>query len=303
MNDDEIYEGSDNGLNEESTPLNILGLQVPLTESLVQSILPNNLITVEGEDSLSTRIAPYVRDAEVWLSQELLGDMDPLLLSPQAADLSVRCIVMKAVISAIPALDLVVTPTGFGVVSADGLVPASKERIERLVAGLSSSLDGNLVSLFDILAADPLWREKDLASDLCSTFFRLRDALRHSPDTDIFSRFRELRSAGSELLAAVESRYLGLRLVRAMLLDYNSDPHGRIKYLVSPIKNASERYVRALKARPSGLPDDRDVWLAAQAVIEALPRFPELHEEWVLEMGHTVDIKPFKNTRKGGFFF
>lgn len=49
---------------------------------------------------------------------------------------------------AIPSLDLVLTPNGFGVVSTQNIAPASKERVDRLIGSLADYRDeciGNIL--------------------------------------------------------------------------------------------------------------------------------------------------------------
>lgn len=280
----------------------ILGLPTQLDDALIESVLANNLISVDGESTLSDRVSAYVADAQTWLRQELLDDYDPLLMTQETATLAVRCVVMKAVVSAIPSLDLVVTPTGFGVVSSSSLAPASKERVERLIESLSAALDGCLASLFDLLARDPLWKEKELPSAMCSSFFRLRDALHQKSEGDVFSAYRALRDASREVVGLLESQYLGSRLIRSLLLEY-WNPYSDVLQLVYPIRMAAMRYYRALRRRPSMLPDGQDVWHTAQSVLTRLSDFPEFYEEWWSEMGHTVHTHPVDLKRPGAYSF
>ncbi len=86
---------------------------------------------------------PYVRSAELWIKNQVLGkdlyDLVNALTDPVAesveADLLLLCrsvIGNHAYWDAIPFLDLIHTNNGFAVISATNKVPASKERVERL---------------------------------------------------------------------------------------------------------------------------------------------------------------------------
>ena len=61
-----------------------------------------------------------------------------------------RVVVTKAYADALPSLDIVVTPTGIGVVNTETIAPASKERVERLVKPLRDILHDNPTLLVDL---------------------------------------------------------------------------------------------------------------------------------------------------------
>ena len=67
---------------------------------------------------------------------------------------SVFCILYPVVANctAIPSLDLVLTPNGFGIVNTTTIVPASKERIERLQLSIESLRDTVIEQLLHRLA-------------------------------------------------------------------------------------------------------------------------------------------------------
>jgi len=88
-----------------------------------------------------TDVEPYVRTAELWIQNQVLGpDLYKLVdeLEDPADDNATLQQMCRSVIGnhafwdAIPFLDLVLTNNGFAVISADHKVPASKERVDRL---------------------------------------------------------------------------------------------------------------------------------------------------------------------------
>ena len=76
-----------------------------------------------------------------------------------------------AFLNAIPSLDLVLTPNGFGIVSNTNVVPASKERIERLVGSLETERDANLEQLLLRLASRNDWQQSSQGKYFAATLF------------------------------------------------------------------------------------------------------------------------------------
>lgn len=99
----------------------------------LKAVLPT---TVEMDNF--TDFEPYVRSAELWIQNQVLGkDLYNLVNGDAFADedllqLCRSVIGNHAYWDAIPFLDLIHTNNGFAVISATNKVPASKERVERL---------------------------------------------------------------------------------------------------------------------------------------------------------------------------
>ena len=110
-----------------------MSLLIPDNEILLQFV-PNVLKSVQGETLLSDKIAPHLEGAEAWLTTTFLGEA-VLAKLPQEADnnqllhFSRMAVVAEAMLHAVPQLDLVLTPNGFGIVSNSNIAPASKERV------------------------------------------------------------------------------------------------------------------------------------------------------------------------------
>ena len=60
---------------------------------------------------------------------------------------------------AVPSLDLVLTPNGFGIVSNQNVAPASRERVSRLIASLETSRDNAIEQLVTYLFRWAEWRD------------------------------------------------------------------------------------------------------------------------------------------------
>lgn len=88
-----------------------------------------------------------------------------------AADAMMRLICLTAIVAALPSLDLVYTPTGFGVVSNSNLTPASSDRVNRLRADLlNQSWDAFDVFLSSLRRFEE-WRTTPLAGSYFQSLF------------------------------------------------------------------------------------------------------------------------------------
>lgn len=93
-------------------------------------------------------------------------------------DNALRYVCNKAFYQAIPSLDLVLTPTGFGIVSNQNVAPASAERVAALRKSLADSGDDAFDALIAMLRGDERWCELPVAEEVFSSFFwRGRDML------------------------------------------------------------------------------------------------------------------------------
>lgn len=99
----------------------------------LKAVLP----TVVEMDNFSD-FEPYVRSAELWIRNQVLGKVLYDLVNGDAFADEALLQLCRSVIGnhaywdAIPFLDLIHTNNGFAVISAANKVPASKERVERL---------------------------------------------------------------------------------------------------------------------------------------------------------------------------
>lgn len=117
---------------------------------------------------LYDKLQPYItRAAEelaILVPDTYLTESDTLI------DLAQKQISSQAAYHALPQLDLILTPTGFGIVSNQNLAPASKERVAALREQLR--LDKSLYRdqlLFRLLEDSPQYRSTTYAHDLIST--------------------------------------------------------------------------------------------------------------------------------------
>lgn len=93
-----------------------------------------------------TAIEPFLQQAEKQIINLLIGeDLFQYIKTEPVNDnlvmLTSRLLCYTAYRDAIPFVDLIQTPNGFGVVSNNNVAPASKERVERLLASCEKMID------------------------------------------------------------------------------------------------------------------------------------------------------------------
>lgn len=82
-----------------------------------------------------------------------------------------RAICLDAYADAIPHLDLVLTSTGFGVVSTSNVVPASADRVNRLQAKVQAMYEDTIDDILSMLRFYEEWNKSDAAARLISSIF------------------------------------------------------------------------------------------------------------------------------------
>lgn len=125
-----------------------------ITRDIFEAYVPS---AINSDDTLYDKVKAYFERAEQNLQYRLLGTIDMATLPAVIQQEFARCIVLSAMKVAIPDLDLVLTPTGFGVVSNNNLAPASKERVQSLVTSVNQQALDSYEQLLIMLARIPDW--------------------------------------------------------------------------------------------------------------------------------------------------
>ena len=144
-------------------------------DAQVRQFIPNALVTVEGEKSLFDKIATFLETSEEWLIQTFVPE--PALQEIVAQErqpflrLLMKTVANDAFLHAVPSLDLVLTPNGFGIVSNQNIAPASKERVDRLLASLETERDQAIDLLLPRLPLLTDWLQSAQGQYFAATLF------------------------------------------------------------------------------------------------------------------------------------
>lgn len=146
--------------------------------STLREFIPNTMAPAIGETPLFEKISPFLSSAEKWfmdtfIDEKILKEIvdatedheDPLYFLPR------RIVVLRAWINALPAIDVVVAPTGVGVTETTTLKPASKAKIDKLLEATWAELDFNIACLLPRLPMIPYWMATPPAFKLKETLF------------------------------------------------------------------------------------------------------------------------------------
>ena len=196
---------------------------IPNNEILVHFV-PNVLKSVQGELALFDKIQSHLEVAEDWLTANFLSAPVLEMLAALVDDTTNKLLhharmaeVAEAMFHAIPQLDMVLTPNGFGIVSNSNVAPASKERVERLLASLEKMRDDTLQVLLPILTAEAAWADTAPCQYFQSTLYPWLDLSRKLGSTDhVWQRFQELHSRMTEIEQRLAADFFSEELLSAL---------------------------------------------------------------------------------------
>lgn len=265
-----------------------------LTNEIIGKYIPNVLTEVEGETPLAEKLAPFIESAKLWLETEYLGSED--FLSEAHNEFAQKIIVKKAFADAVPSLDLIITPNGMAVINTDNMAPASKERVERLVASLRNYVTANLYILLDICHSYEAWRLSERGQYFCASFI---NSPKDCSDANLDMPFEEARRRAILFESALAERYIGRETLNAIRNDFNSDIIKAGHRLVALIRGILVDTI----APANFVINQNRVWHASRPVLNELNYYPKYKEIWESEMGDRLKEEAFVNNVKGGFFF
>lgn len=168
-------------------------------DDTLRQYLPNVFATVKGEVSLFDKVKVDINLAENWVIETFVSTNTFNTICGYAEDNPIKIITAKLIATevlswAIPSLDLVLTPNGFGVVSTQNIAPASKERVDRLIGSLADYRDECIGNILPALGGESQWLTSSQALFFGETLF---------PD---FAITDQVKGTGSKW-----ERYLALR--------------------------------------------------------------------------------------------
>lgn len=122
------------------------------TDEQLRSHLPNIIASVKGETPLIERLALFLDLAEDWVRTTFTSDSTFNTIcgytdANPTKVLTARIVVADAMRRAIPSLDIVLTPNGFGIIYTSNIAPASKPRVDRLVGSMLTHRDDRIATL------------------------------------------------------------------------------------------------------------------------------------------------------------
>jgi hypothetical protein len=136
----------------------------------------------------STQVFDAMQDALDQAQKRAFYDVVPkAIVEAEGGDLEkemTRYICLDAFYRQIPQLDLVLTPTGFGVVSNQNVAPASRDRVQALQENIRNERDDSLERMIRLLLGNADWAGSFRAMLLVPSVIFLSDHLREYAGID-----------------------------------------------------------------------------------------------------------------------
>ena len=272
------------------------------TDEQLRTYLPNALTTVEGEASMYEKIEPFLRKAETWLTRNFLGEevtaqIEDAEETDELRSLCCHITALDAFRRAIPSLDLILTPNGFGIVSNQNVVPASADRVNRLIDSLLSNRDDLASDLLVQLGTHGYWLTSVQAAFFGATLWpNLELATLAGFNSDKWTHYKSLRlraiTIEQELAENFISEELMARLRRNMLMQRVTAEERMI------IDSIRQTTLEMLAGKP----------LDFKRMVSAVQRIrtrPIVFPEWQDSYTSMLFCRPsFQNTKdSGGYWF
>ena len=271
-------------------------------DDTLRHYLPNVFATVKGEVSLFDKVKVDIDLAENWVIETFVSTKTFNTICGYAEDNPIKIITAKLIASealrrAIPSLDLVLTPNGFGVVSNQNIAPASKERVDRLIGSLADYRDDCIANLLPLLS-----RESDWLGSIQASFF----GVTMFPDLAITD---QVKGTGSKW-----ERYLSLRPnildIEASLAEEFFSPElmARLRNEVLRKTHTADlaRVINAIRGQVVDLLNGGSIRIRDMIdVVNHIRCYPDLFPEWhASETAKLFSPPIFKNKKESrGYFF
>ena len=271
-------------------------------DDTLRHYLPNVFATVKGEVSLFDKVKVDIDLAENWVIQTFVSTKTFDAICGYADDKPIKVITAKLIATealrrAIPSLDLVLTPNGFGVVSNQNIAPASKERVDRLIGSLADYRDDCIANLLPLLSRESDWLGSVQASFFGVTMF---------PDLAITD---QVKGTGSKW-----ERYLSLRPnildIEASLAEEFFSPElmARLRNEVLRKTHTADlaRVINAIRGQVVDLLNGGSIRIRDMIdVVNHIRCYPDLFPEWhASETAKLFSPPIFKNKKESrGYFF
>lgn len=115
-----------------------------------------NGVNITEVEDIFDNVHIHVEEAKtaMQLAVGMVADID---VDEDTQSIATRYLVFKSFLIAMPSLDLILTNTGFGIVSNNTLAPASHERVEALRQQLTENSERSLSALRDALHRNETW--------------------------------------------------------------------------------------------------------------------------------------------------
>ena len=273
------------------------------TDAQLRAHIPNIIASVKGETPFIERVAHFLDLAEDWVkttftSESTFNTICGYTDSNEIKIICSRLVVADALRRAIPSLDIVLTPNGFGVVSTQNLAPASKPRVDRLVGSMLAHRDDCIAALQPELPGVSKWLASPQVGFFGATLFPDFSLIEASGPVQgsKWERYLELRSQVIDLEAWLIEEWLSPELMSALRSEnLRGDLTEKRSEIVKQVKAQVVAYLRVGSFNSRRLAD----------IVNIIRQNPESFSEWHNSETAKLFAPPvFRNEKKAsGYFF
>ena len=279
-------------------------MKIITEEDELRHFLPNFFTSVEGEMSLLDKLSTFLETSEEWVKQTFTSETtfntiagldDSNVLKPLLA----KVVANHALLAAIPTLDLVLTPNGFGIVSNQNVAPASKERVDRLLASLERERDKAIDLLLLRLPQVTQWLSSEQHSFFTATLFpNLSLCRRLAIREHLWAEYQALRSRLIKIEAVLADTYFSheqMNVFREKALFQLTNCNPLMLHVVRSLQSLELMLVSDMQVHTQAYFD------LVNIIREHADVFPEWHASKVARL-YTSPI--YKNVKSaGGYWF
>lgn len=277
-------------------------MMIITSDEQLHSLIPHVMATVEGEPTLLETLAPYIDQAESWLAMNFTSaaflESIAAQENTQMKYLCCRIVANEAFRSAIPSLDLILTPNGFGIVSNTNIVPASKDRVERLMDSLEASRDAAVEQLLFLLAVHEEWNATEQGKYFASTMFPFLGVCRRLAIREhIWDSYQQLHDRLIKIENVLAETYFSqeqMTVFRSKVLGQMRSCHPLEEQVIRYLQSYEMMLVSDMQVHPQSFYD------LVNTIREHEEVFPAWHSSTVAEL---YTPKVFKNKKKSSAYW
>lgn len=264
-------------------------LKIITSDEILREYFPNTLVTVDDEVTFFDRISSYLITAEEWVKKQLLGNslFDAIAVGSHDTMfvLVARIIVNDSLSRAVPSLDLILTPNGFGVVNNNTIAPASKDRIDRLIQSLIFERNFCIQELLHLLRTCTEWHGSEQCHWLASSLIQSLDDDKSPENGGLINHWEEfikLRQNAERYERELMRCWIGSDLLNALRYERaTASSSSPIRYDITfALRNIVVRAVRCQELDTNLL----------TAIVDKIREMPDSFPEW-----HNHEIASYFN--------
>ena len=280
-----------------------------ITSEIINATLPNMIVEVEGEKSVYEKLQPFIAETERWAKNTFTGDAVWQLLEQRSDSDTTKQVLQMLVVHdafarAIPNLDVILTPNGFGIVSNSNIAPASKERVDRLIDSLLDNRDDDIHQLLVELPKIEGWISTSQGEYFTATLFPTLSISRTLPKPDNYRTRWDYYLFLHEKLVVVEKavadNYVSPELMSALREEQVSGAAANLrKNVINSLKAVEVMLIKKPEEKREIC--HRELTMIVDKIRNYPDDFPEWHSSATAQL---YDPPIFENQKKStGYWF